>query len=233
MYPAFVLVAFVGVIVVMMVVVIPKLTSIFEELGQEVPFYTAIVIGTSNFLVNWGFLVLILFAGLGIAGWRWIQTDRGEYLYDAVKLKIPLVGGLLKKIYLARLTDNLSTLIVSGIPIIRALEITSDVVDNRVYKQIILEAAEAVKAGNTISMSFDRYREIPPLITQMIHIGEESGRLDFILKSASTFYQRDVDNLLENFVSLIEPILILFLGGGVGLLVAAVLVPLYNLSTVI
>lgn len=232
-YPAFVLVAFVGVIIVMLVVVIPRLTSIFAELGQQVPFYTRVIIGISSFLQHWGFGLVILLAVAGVVAWRFLRTPQGELVFDGIKIRLPLIGELLKKIYLTRLADNLSTLIVAGIPILRALEITAEVVANRVYERIITDAAESVKAGNTISSSFGKYREIPPLITQMIRIGEESGRLDFILKNAASFYQRDVDNLLENFVSLIEPALIIFLGLGVGVLVAAVLVPLYNLSALL
>lgn len=233
MYPAFVLAAFIGVIVVMLIVVIPRLTSIFSELGQEVPFYTQIIIAVSSFLRHYGVFLLVVLAALGVVGWRFLKTQRGIEIFDEVKIRVPIVGLLMKKIYLARLTDNLSTLILAGIPIIRALEITADVVVNEVYRKIIFDAVESVKAGNTISYSFDKYREIPALVTQMIRIGEESGKLDFILKNTSGFYQRDVDNLLENFVSLIEPILIVILGIGVGGLVAAVLVPLYNLASVL
>lgn len=233
MYPAFVLFAFIGVVIVMLVVVIPRLTTIFAELGQKVPLYTQVIIAISSFLQRWGIYLLIVFLVGVVLLWRFSKTKKGQAVLDEVKIRLPFVGGLLKKIYLARLTDNLSTLIIAGIPIIRALEITADVVANDVYKRIIDDAAESVKAGNTISYSFDKYREIPPLVTQMIRVGEESGKLDFILKNASGFYQRDVDNLLENFVSLIEPALIVFLGVGVGILVAAVLVPLYNLATVL
>lgn len=232
-YPAFVFAAFIGVIIVMLVVVVPRLTSIFAELGQNVPFYTQLIISLASFLQQWGIAVLMFLAVLGVIAWRFSQSRSGEFFYDELKIHLPLVGGLLKKIYLTRLADNLSTLILAGIPIIRALEITSDVVANRVYQNIILDAADSVKAGNTVSASFEKHPEIPPLLTQMIRVGEESGRLDFILKNASAFYQRDVDNLLENFVSLIEPALIIFLGAGVGILVAAVLVPLYNLSNVL
>ena len=232
-YPAFVLVAFVGVIIVMLVVVIPRLTSIFAELGQAVPFYTQIVIWISSFMRQWGFVLLIILTVAAIIGWRFSKTSKGRLIFDDLVIRLPLIGGLLRKIYLTRLADNLATLLAAGIPILRALEITAEVVSNRVYEKIILDAAESVKAGNAISYAFGKYREIPPLITQMIKVGEEAGRLDFILKSAAGFYQRDVDNLLENFVSLIEPALIIFLGLGVGVMVAAVLVPLYNLSTII
>ncbi|MFY9461765.1 MAG: type II secretion system F family protein [Candidatus Sungiibacteriota bacterium] len=232
-YPAFIFFAFIGVIIVMLVVVIPRLTSIFKDLGQQLPFYTRAIIAISTFLQQWGFVLLILLTAGAIVLWRFFLTERGRDLWDELKLRAPLIGGLLKKLALARMTDNLATLIVAGIPIIRALQITADVVGNRVFSKIILDAAESVKSGNTISYSFEKYPDVPPLVTQMIKIGEESGKLDFILKSAAGFYQRDVDNLLDNFVSLIEPALIIMLGLGVGVLVAAVLVPLYNLSSIL
>lgn len=232
-YPAFVFAAFVGVIGVMLVVVIPRLTGIYAELGQAAPFYTRILISFSTFVAQWWFVVLLALIAAGFVGWRLLKTEAGALWFDALKIQVPLFGGLAKKIYLSRLADTLSTLIAAGIPIIRALEITADVVVNRVYERIILDAAESVKAGNTISASFAQHREVPPLVTQMIRIGEESGRLDFILKSSAAFYQREVDSLLDNFVALIEPVLIIFLGIGVALLVAAVLVPLYNLTSII
>ncbi|OHA08157.1 MAG: hypothetical protein A3B37_03825 [Candidatus Sungbacteria bacterium RIFCSPLOWO2_01_FULL_59_16] len=230
-YPAFVFSTFFIVLAVMLVVVIPKFTAIFDELGQKPPFYTALVISISSLLRRFGVVILVFLAGGAIALWRYVHTERGGRWFDEVKLRTPIVGSIMQKIYLTRIADNLATLIVGGIPIMRALEITADVVANRVYGDIILDARESVKAGNTISASFEKFREIPRLVSQMIRVGEESGRLDFILKSTAHFYRREVDSLLENFVSLIEPALIVFLGVGVGLLVAAVLVPLYNITT--
>ncbi|MBI2639792.1 MAG: type II secretion system F family protein [Candidatus Sungbacteria bacterium] len=232
-YPAFIFSAFVGVIVVMLVVVVPRISDIFKEIGTELPIYTRAIIGLSSFFRAWGIWLLILLAIGAVFLWRFLLTERGRDLWDAIKIRLPLIGGLLRKIYLTRLTDNLATLIVAGIPIIRALQITADVVQNRVYAKIILAASDSVRGGSTISYAFERYNDIPPIITQMIKIGEESGRLDVILKSAARFYQRDVDNLLDNFVSLIEPALIIMLGLGVGVLVAAVLFPLYNLSSIL
>ncbi len=232
-YPAFVFMAFIGVIVVMLVVVVPKLTAIFKETGQAIPFYTQAIISLSDFLQNWGILLLIAILIAAVVIWRFIKTDQGRELLDEFKIRLPVAGTLFKKIYLSRIADNLSTLILSGVPIIRSLQITADVVNNRVYRAIILDAAESVKAGSTISSAFVKHKEISPLLTQMIRIGEESGRLDFILKSVSHFYKQDIDNAIENMIGLIEPGLIIFLGGGVGILVVALLVPLYNLSSAI
>ena len=228
-YPAFVMGTFIAVFTLMLVVVIPKLTSIFKETGQAVPFYTQVVIGVSDVLRNYGFFIL---AGiiLGVIGlWRWGQTKDGKYFFHNFQISVPFFGGLYTKLYITRLTDNLRTLIISGIPLIRALSITGDVVGNVVYQEAIQKAIESVKAGGTISGAFEKSPKIPFMVTQMIKVGETSGRLDFILQNITKFYQREVDSLLENLVSLIEPALIIVLGLGVGLLVAAVLVPLYNL----
>lgn len=231
-YPAFVFASFIGVIVVMLVVVIPRLTSIFEETGQSVPLYTQVVISVSYFLRSWGWTVLIALGAGAVFAWRYLKTDQGRIMFDEFQLKIPIMGELYKKIYLTRFSDNLGTLILAGLPILRALQITAEVVGNRIYERAILQAIESVRGGSTIASALQGSQYIPALVTQMIRIGEEAGRLDSILKNIARFYQRDVDNLLENLVSLIEPALIIFLGIAVGGLVVSILVPLYNLSSV-
>lgn len=228
-YPAFVLFAFTGVLIVMLVVVVPKLLVIFEETGQQLPFYTKAIIYASVFLKDWGLGVLFVFIAGVISIWRWSLTISGRFFFHRLQLGIPIIGDLYQKLYMARMTDNLRTLISGGIPIIRALSITSDVVGNVVYQTAVQNAIESVKGGGTISAAFERTPEIPVLVTQMIKIGETSGRLDFILGSIAKFYQREVDSMLENLVALIEPALIIFLGLGIGVLVAAIMVPLYNL----
>ncbi len=230
-YPAFVLSAFVAVMVLMLIFVIPKLSTILTETGQAVPIYTKIVIGLSNFLINFGFILLIFFAVLGVLVVRYSRTDAGRRYFGRVLLTVPIIGGLYKKIFLSRIADNLSTLLTGGITVVRSLEITAEVVGNEIYRSILLETTESVKGGSMISDTFSRYSDIPTLFSQMIKIGEETGRVDYILKNLATFYRRDVDSLVDNLVSLIEPILILALGLGVGLLVAAVLIPIYNIST--
>lgn len=229
-YPAFILVAFVGVIVVMLVVVIPRLTDIFKETGQEVPLYTKMVIVASDFLRSWGIVLIFVTVGGITLLWRWSRTEPGREFFNRLQLNIPIFGPLYRKLYMARFADNLHTLIAGGIPILRALSITGDVVGNAVYQKVIKEAIESVKAGSTISSALEKSPEVPQLVTQMVRIGETAGRLDYILASIARFYQRDVDSAFENIVSLIEPALIVFLGAGVGILVASVLIPLYNLA---
>ena len=229
-YPAFVLGAFVVVMVLMLIFVIPKISSILTESGQALPFYTRVVIGMSDALRQFGVFIAL---GVGVAIAVLVQYARkaGGALYFArVQISVPILGGLYRKLYLARIADNLHTLLSGGITVVRALTITAEVVDNEVYKQILLDATEGVKGGSMISDAFSKYHDIPPLFSQMIRIGEETGKLDFILKSVSGFYRRDVDNLVDNLVTLIEPIMILLLGLGVGLLVASVLIPIYNMA---
>lgn len=229
-YPAFVLTAFVGVMIVMLTVVVPRLSSIILETGQAVPVYTKVVIAFSEFVRRFGWLFLILAAGGGVALWRYTLTEIGKAAFAQFQISIPVIGELYKKLYLARFADNLQTLLAGGVSIVRALEITADVVDNAVYKAIIREATESVKSGAPISDALSRYGEVPLLVSQSIKIGEETGKLDFILSTLAKFYRREVDNAVDNLVGLIEPVMIVLLGLGVGVLVAAILIPIYNIS---
>lgn len=230
-YPAFIVVAFILVLIVMFTYVVPRLTSILQETGQALPWYTQIVIFVSSALVNYGayFLVLLIIGFVFL--WRFLRTEAGREVWDRFVLIVPVIGGLYRKIYLSRVADNLATLFVGGISILESLKITSDVVDNRVYRKILLDAAESVRGGSTISASFARFPDIPPLVTQMIKIGEETGKLDFILNKVSSYYRQEVDNILNNLVGLIEPVLIISLGIGVAVIVAAIFVPLYGVTS--
>ncbi|HEY4528080.1 MAG TPA: type II secretion system F family protein [Candidatus Paceibacterota bacterium] len=230
-YPAFILSAFIVIITLMLVVVIPQLSSILSETGQEVPIYTRIVIGFSNFLREFGVFLIVLLAVGGIFLWRWTKTASGRLAVSRFLIELPFFGILYRKIYLSRLTDNLQTLLAGGVTVLRALEISADVVGNEIYAQIVRQSMEQVKGGLPISEAFSRYEDIPALVTQMIRIGEETGKLDFTLKTLARFYRNEVYNTVENLVSLIEPVMIIFLGLAVGFLVASVLIPIYNIST--
>lgn len=230
-YPIFVIMAFIGVMVLMMTVVIPKLSIILKETGQELPFYTKLIIGASDFIRNFGLFALLAFLG-GIGGaWYYIRTPKGKVAFSRLQISIPYVGTLYRKLYLSRIMDNFETLLSAGISAIRTMELTSDVVGNEVYRQILTESIEAVKGGSSISESFARYEDMPGLVVQMIKVGEETGKLSFVLKTLARFYKREVDTAIETLMSLIEPALIIVLGGGVGLLVAGVLGPIYNISS--
>ncbi|MCR4311464.1 MAG: type II secretion system F family protein, partial [Candidatus Taylorbacteria bacterium] len=229
-YPAFVLVAFIGVMVLMLTVVIPNLTQILKESGQEMPVYTQAVVFMSDLLVHYGIFVLVGLVVGGFFFWKWMNTPRGTYMVDLFKLKVPFFKTLFNKLYLSRIADNMNTLLMSAIPIVKALEITSAVVGNAVYKAILDDAIEGVKSGNSVSESLGRHPEIPGIMIQMMRVGEETGELSTILKTLSRFYAREVTNAVDALVSLIEPAMVIMLGLGVGFLLASILIPIYNIS---
>lgn len=230
-YPAFVIFTFVVVMILMLTVVIPKISTILTESGQEVPVYTQVVIGLSNFMVNYGIFFLIATIIAGFIFWRFTLTEAGKVALDDVKIKIPFVKNLYQKLYLSRIADNMNTMLVSGIPMVRALELTSNIVGNKVYKGILDNATESVKGGKAVSDALADRQEIPGIMIQMIKVGEESGELGKILKTLSAFYRREVINAVDTLVDLIEPAMIVLLGLGVGFLLASVLIPIYNISS--
>lgn len=230
-YPIFIVSSLVVVGAVMMIFVVPQLTSVLVESGQELPAVTKLIIGLSNFMKNYWWLGILIVGGMGVGSWYALQTKTGKDNWDKIKLHLPIFGGIFRKIYLARFSENLGTLIKGGIPIIQSLTITADVVGNFVFKSIILKAREEVRRGNTINSVFILEKDIPPIVSQMVMIGEQTGKLDVLLAKIATFFQKDVDNIMENLTSLIQPILILILGAAAGVLVAAILLPIYNLSS--
>jgi len=230
-YPAFVVITFVGVMVLMFTVIIPKIAPILEESGQELPFYTKIVLGFSGFFIDYG---IFLFIGLVVAAFlfkRFIDTKQGKIAFDQFKLKVPYVGDLFKKLYLSRIADNMNTMVLSGISMVKAIETTSAVVGNDIYKDILDKSLEAVKGGVSLSSAFAQFPEIPSIMTQMIKVGEETGELGNILKTLAKFYQREVVAAVDTLVDLIEPVMVVALGLGVGILLASVLMPIYNLAS--
>ncbi len=229
-YPGFVIGTFVAVMVLMLTLVIPKISQILVESGQEIPLYTKIVIGLSSFLIDYGIFLAALVVLAGFVFYRFANTSKGSLSLSFFKLSVPYVGDLYRKLYLARITDNLSTMLASGIPIVRAMEITSEVVDNRIYQDILKEASNRVKAGSSLSDSLPRGVEIPGVVIQMVKVGEESGELDSILKTLAKFYEREVSTAVDTLVDLIEPVMIVLLGLGVGTLLASVLIPIYNIT---
>lgn len=229
-YPAFVILVFVAVMILMFTMVIPKLSAIIQESGQAVPVYTQIVIGISNFFVNYGIFVLIFFVVLGLYLWRMSRTESGKTYLDGLKISMPVIGNLYRKLYLARISDNLDTMLTSGISIVRAIDISSDVVGNKVYSTILKKSGESVKEGSSLSDAFARHEEMPPIMVQMVKVGEETGALGSILKTLGQFYKREVDDAVDTLVGLIEPIMIVLLGLGVGVLLTSVLVPIYNIA---
>ncbi len=230
-YPAFISIVFIAVIILLMTQVIPQLGQIIKESNQEVPFYTKIVIGASDFFVNYGVILFgIAVVGLGFLIW-FSRTPPGRLVMAQAKIQTPYVGTLFTKLYLSRISENMNTMLTSAIPMVRALEITANVVDNAVYENILKDALNSVKGGKLMSEAFAEHKEIPGIMVQMIRVGEETGELGNILKTLAKFYSREVVNAVDMLVGLIEPAMIIFLAVGVGILLTAVIVPIYNIAS--
>ena len=230
-YPIFVIATFFVVMTLMFTVVIPKLSSIILDSGQTPPVYTQIVIFISNMFVHYGIFVLIFLILLGIWIWRLASTEKGKVYLDSLKLSVPAVGTLYKRLYLSRITDNLNTMLSSGVPIVRALDITAEVVGSRVYQDILMEVVDGVKSGLSLSAAFGKHSaQIPGIMVQIIMVGEETGSLGPILKTLADFYRREVDDAIDTLVGLIETVMIVVLGLGVGILLVSVLMPIYNMA---
>ncbi len=229
-YPIFVVVVFFGVMALMLTLVIPKISAILADSGQEVPIYTSIIIGFSNFLVHYGVFVLIGLLAAGFYAWQLGKTEHGRLVVDGLKLSIPFVGDLYRKLYLSRIADNLATMLLSGVSVIEAISITGSVVDNAVYKEVMVQVEQDVKGGSSISQALGKHEEMPGILVGMTKVGEESGELGKILSILAKFYNREVTNAVNTLVGLIEPIMVVALGLGVGILLAAVLLPIYNLA---
>ncbi|HEY4502425.1 MAG TPA: type II secretion system F family protein [Candidatus Paceibacterota bacterium] len=232
-YPAFVVLTFIVVMVLMLTLVIPRISVLFEEAGQELPLFTLLVVGLSNFLVQYGFLILIALVIGAFFLWRYGKTTEGSYAFAKLQIGTPYVGDLYKKLYLSRLADNMSTMLKSGIPMLRSLEITATVIDNKVFAEALNEATQSIKAGRPVSEALGSYEEIPGIMVQMIKVGEETGELGNILATLAKFYQREVTNAVDTLVNLIEPVMIVALAVGVGILLSAVLLPIYNIASVV
>lgn len=215
----------------MMIFVVPKLTAMMDETGGELPLPTVILKAVSNFFVNFWYVVILIIVGI-ISLFRYIkQTPSGGEIIDHLFLKLPVFGNLMNKIYLVRFARSLHTLIVGGATITAGLKITADVVDNAIYRDLINKTIKEVEEGNSISSVFLANGEIiPRMVPQMMLVGEKTGRLDLVLEKIVDFYTREIDNVVANLMTLMEPIIMVVMGIGVFIMVAAIIMPMYSMS---
>lgn len=229
-YPVFVLSAALIIGFIVSTVVLPKLTGIFKDMSVAIPWYTQMFIVIGEFMSSYWWAVLIgLFALIGAIGY-YVKTEDGKKEWDIIKMKIPVIGNLFQYVYVARFSENLAVLLDGGIPIVRALIIISEVVNSTVYESIILRAADEVKSGGAMNTVFARSQYFPSIVSQMIKIGEDTGKISEVLQNTAKFYGQETDRITRNLSTMLEPILITGLGLGVGVLVFAILMPIYNLA---
>ena len=232
LYPLMVVTVALGVCFLIIFFIIPRLIDVLENLTEELPFSTRAMMSFSNFIRTGGWvLILVFFVGLFFIFQYFRRSKEGRDFWDRISLKIPLFGDFYKKIYLTRFAENLSILIAAGLPITQALKITADVIDNTFYKKIIEKTEERVARGETISSVLSKYPEqVPSFLTQMVSTGEETGRLEDTLGDVVNFYKGDIDRFVNNLTKILEPMLMLFLGGVVGILVISIFIPLFQIG---
>lgn len=229
-YPAFVVVVFFVVMYLMLTMVIPKIAEMLINSGSELPFATKIVLWLSDFLVNYGFILIGAFIISAFFIFRYIRTPDGRKSFDSLKINLPLFGSLYRQLYIARIAGNLSMMLRSGVAMVKTIDNTAKVVDNKIYEEILETVGEDVQGGDSLSRAFNKHDDVEQLFIQMVKVGEESGRITDILETMAKFYEKEVVQKVGSLVSLIEPIMITSLGGGVGLLLSAVLLPIYSVT---
>ncbi len=230
-YPVFIVGGLILVGIAMMVFVIPNLTSMLTASGQELPLPTKILVGTSNLLIHYYVYLIIVVVALVFGGFYFTKkTNMGMNLVGNIKLKFPVFGKLFQHIYLVRFAGTLSSLLTAGVPLTEALRITAGVVSNKKYKDLIEETMKKVEDGYSLADELSKSKLFPPMVTQMLKIGEKTGRMNFVLDKLASFYSREVSNMVGNLTALLEPMIMVAIGVGVGGMVAAVIMPMYNMA---
>lgn len=230
-YPAFIVTGLIGVGIVVLVWVVPKLTAVIAETGAALPLPTRILIATSGFAGRFWWLALLL-AICGIAAMRVaLQTPGGRYAIHAFLLSLPVFGGLFQRIAIVRWSRSLETLLAGGVDLSGALTVSRDVVGNAVFESLIDETRREVADGRSITTALSESRYVPRMLPQMLAVGEDTGKLQEVLRRMSQFFSKEIDRLVANLTNLIEPFVMLLLGIGVGGMVAAVILPMYSIAT--
>ncbi|MDO8469733.1 MAG: type II secretion system F family protein [bacterium] len=229
-YPAFIIVLFIGVVFVMLTMVIPQITPIFTETKVALPAITQILIFSGTFLSRWWWGLLILAIGGFLLLADYSRTKEGKVVFHELSLRIPIVGKLFRKLYIARFAESARVLIQGGLTIPQAIEISSHTIGNTVYGEILHGAAQSIRKGQLLSQALRGNEYIPPLVCQLIAVGEATGRLEQLLLKISQFYGRQVEDAVANLVELIQPILLVVIGVVIAGLFASILLPLYSIT---
>jgi type IV pilus assembly protein PilC len=232
-YPVTIMVIAILVVLFLMTNVVPTFVSMFSDLGAELPLPTRILIGTSSFLQSYWWLVGLILVALYFAFINYRKTPEGKLRTDRLILKIPQVGTMMQKIYLSRFSSTLSVLLSSGVDLLASLTIVEDVVGNKLYQKALTEARIKVREGSTLSGPLEKREEFPKLLVHMIKVGEETGGMSSMLEKVSMFYDREVDRSVEGVVSIIEPVIIVFLAIVVGFVVISIVLPMFDMYSYI
>lgn len=231
MYPVVVVILMVVVMGVMMIFVMPQLTVLYQQLNIPLPFTTQIVVGISNFTVTFWPLVIAMIIAIVIGFNRWKKTDTGELIMDSFVLKLPVFGPLIEKTILAEFSRTFGLLVSAGTLVVQSLNESADTTGNRIYKNAIVEVSKRVEKGISIGDAMAAFAIFPPLIVQMVKIGEQTGKLDESLLKVSEYFEREVDGTVKTLTTAMEPFIMIILGVGVAFLIISIITPIYNLTS--
>jgi general secretion pathway protein F len=231
LYPAIMVVVAVAIVGILFVVVIPKVTKIFEDMNVTLPWTTRILIALSSFARDYWYLVLVLLPALAFGVRRWVRTPRGRAWWDRTQLSAPVFGELVRMLSISRFAKTLSTLLASGVPLLTAMDIVKNIVTNSVLSSVIDNARDAIREGESIAAPLKRSGQFPPLVYHMIAIGEKSGQLEEMLQNVARSYESQVEMRVAALTSLLEPLMIVLMGGGVAFIVFSILMPIMQLNT--
>lgn len=228
-YPILILAVIVAVLIFMLISVLPQVGSLYKELGKELPILTRILIGVTTFITRFWYIVILMLVASVFGIRSYIKTPQGRRNFDRFKLNMPAFSKLFRKVYMARFTRTMGSLVSSGVPILEALHIVSESVGNVIIRDIIIDAAGGVKGGKALSEMLFGHEYVLSLVPQMIKIGEDSGTLSDMLDKVATFYEDEVDQTIKNLSTVIEPVLMIILGLMVFFIIIAILYPVYAL----
>ena len=229
-YPSLVIVSIFAAIMVVNVFVIPSFSKVFSKFGADLPFATTILLNTSNFFLQYWWLIMgvVVFGGVGFL--HYIKTEKGHYQWDKIKLKLPLVGDLLNRIALSRFTRTFAMLFSAGVPILNALEVSAEAIGNRYIEAAVKEMRSGIERGDSLARTANASGMFTPLILQMITVGEESGAVDKLLEDVSDFYDQETEYDVQNLSAAVEPIMLVFMGSLVLILALGIFLPLWDLG---
>jgi general secretion pathway protein F len=220
------------VMIVLFVFVIPQITAVFDDMKQTLPWYTTLLIGMSNFIASYWIIITVVLVFGTISFLKWKASPSGRPQWDAISMKLPVVGKLTRMIAVSRFAKTLSTLLSGGVPMLNAFDIVKTVVDNKVFEKVISDARDNVSEGESIAAPLKKSGEFPPIVLHMIAIGEKTGELESMLSQVSEAYDFQVDNAVSGLTSVLEPLMIILMGVIIGFIVLAILVPIFQMSNI-
>jgi type IV pilus assembly protein PilC len=232
-YPAIILLVIIGVVLLMMFVLVPAMSEIYSDFDAELPFVTTLLMGMSEFFINYWWAVLTVLLVLIVGGKYYLDTSKGKRNFDKLILKVPVLGKIITKMQISQFTRILGLLLGSGLPIIKAIELTAQSLSNEMFRDTLMEAKDEVEKGGPLAIPIARSDYFPLLVSSMIAVGEETGEMDAVLEKVSQYYKDEVDEATSNLSTILEPLFLILMGGAIGFIAMAVYMPMFQLSSAI